>query len=73
VLENLNIVIQKRLDSGYSVRLDKLGTFRASVTSVGADAPEDLSVRHVKQVKLVFVPATQLKESLGKVRMEIGA
>ncbi|MDR1063412.1 MAG: HU family DNA-binding protein [Azoarcus sp.] len=73
VLESLNIVIQKRLDSGYSVRLDKLGTFRASVTSAGAAAPEDLSVRNVKQVRLVFIPAPQLKESLTKARLEIEA
>ncbi|MDR0633985.1 MAG: HU family DNA-binding protein [Azoarcus sp.] len=71
VLENLNIVIQKRLDAGYSVRLDKLGSFRTSVTSVGAEEPEQLTVRNVKQVKLVFTPATQLKESLTKIRLEV--
>ncbi|MDR0716671.1 MAG: HU family DNA-binding protein [Azoarcus sp.] len=71
VLENLNTVIQKRLDAGYSVRLDKLGSFRAGVTSVGADKPEDLSVRNIKQVKLIFTPAPQLKESLAKTKLEI--
>ena len=71
VLENLNVVIQKRLDAGYSVRLDKLGSFRTSVTSAGAETPEQLTVRSAKQVKLIFTPATQLKESLAKTRLEI--
>ena len=71
MLENLNIVIWKHLDAGYSARLDKLGSFRTSVTSVGAEAPEQLTVRDVRQVKLVFTPATQLKESLIKIRLEV--
>ena len=71
VLENLNIVIQKRVDAGYSVRLDKLGSFRASVTSAGTETPEQLTVRDVRQIKLVFSPATQLKESLTRIRLEI--
>jgi predicted histone-like DNA-binding protein len=71
VLENLNVVIQKRLDAGYSVRLDKLGSFRTSVTSVGTETPEQLTVRNVKQVRLIFSPATQLRDSLTKIRLEI--
>ena len=71
VLENLNLVIQKRMDAGYSVRLDKLGSFRTSVKSVGAETPEQLTARSASQVRLIFSPAPQLKESLTKIRLEI--
>jgi predicted histone-like DNA-binding protein len=71
VIENLKLVIQKRLDSGYSVRLEKFGSFRASVTSEGADTSQELVANKVRSVRLVFVPAPQLKERLSKTRLEI--
>jgi predicted histone-like DNA-binding protein len=71
VIENLKVVIQKRLDAGYSVRLDKFGSFRVSVSSTSAPTPEELSSRNVKQTKLIFTPAPKLKDSLNKIRVEI--
>jgi predicted histone-like DNA-binding protein len=71
VIENLKLVIQKRLDAGYSVRLEKFGSFRTSVTSEGTDTPQELTVHKAKPVRLIFTPAPQLKETLSKTRLEI--
>ena len=71
VIENLKLVIQKRLDAGYSVRLEKFGSFRTSVTSEGVDTPQELTVHKSKPVRLVFTAAPQLKDVLRKTRLEI--
>jgi predicted histone-like DNA-binding protein len=72
-VESLKLVIQKRLEAGYSVRLDGFGTFHATVASEGADTPEALTVRNVKQVRPIFTASTRWKNSLAKARFEIGA
>jgi predicted histone-like DNA-binding protein len=71
VIENLKLVIQKRLDAGYSVRLEKFGSFRTSVSSEGMDTSQELTVHQAKPVRLIFTPAPQLKEALSKTRLEI--
>ena len=71
VIENLKLVLQKRLDAGYSVRLEKFGSFRTSVTSEGTITPQELTVHKIKPVRLVFTPAPQLKDALSKTRLEI--
>ena len=71
VIENLKLVIQKRLDAGYSVRLEKFGSFRTSVSSEGTITPQELTVHKTKPIRLVFTPAAQLKDVLSKTRLEI--
>jgi hypothetical protein len=51
--------------------LEKFGSFRTSVTSEGTDTPQEQTVSKVKSVRLVFTPASQLKESLSRIRLEI--
>jgi hypothetical protein len=40
-----------------------LCTFRVSVTSDGTATPEELNARHVKGVKLLFLPGADLKRN----------
>jgi hypothetical protein len=45
------------LKLGQSVNLEGFGTFRVSVTSERTAIPEELNARHVKGVKLLFLPS----------------
>jgi predicted histone-like DNA-binding protein len=71
VLMNLTQVIPTYLKMGQSVRLRDFGSFRLEVTSEGAPTQEELSVQHIKGGRIVFTPATKLKESVSKLHYEV--
>jgi predicted histone-like DNA-binding protein len=73
VLSNLVEVLPTFLKLGQSVSLEGFGSFRISVTSDGAAAPEELNARHVRGVKLLFLPSTDLKRNLKDISFEIPA
>ncbi|MDR2633981.1 MAG: HU family DNA-binding protein [Treponema sp.] len=73
VLSNLIEVLPVFLKLGQSVNLEGFGTFRISVTSEGAATPEELNARHVKGVKLLFLPSADLKRNLAGITFEIPA
>jgi predicted histone-like DNA-binding protein len=73
VLSNLVEVLPTFLKLGQSVNLEGFGSFRVSVTSDGAAAPEELNARHVRGVKLLFLPSSGLKRSLEGIAFEIPA
>jgi predicted histone-like DNA-binding protein len=60
VLSNLMEVLPVFLKLGQSVNLEGFGTFHVSVTSEGTATPEELNARHVKGVKLLFLPSPDL-------------
>jgi hypothetical protein len=53
------------------VNLEGFGTFRISVTSEGTATPEELNARHVKAVKLLFLPSNDLKRNLEGITFEV--
>jgi nucleoid DNA-binding protein len=59
------------LKLGQSVNLEGFGTFRVSVTSDGTTTPEELNARHVKGVKLLFLPGAGLKRNLEGLTFEV--
>jgi nucleoid DNA-binding protein len=59
------------LKLGQSVNLEGFGTFRISVTSEGTATPEELNARHVKGVKLLFLPSADLKRNLEGITFEV--
>jgi nucleoid DNA-binding protein len=59
------------LKLGQSVNLEGFGTFRVSVTSEGTATPEELNARHVKGVKLLFLPSPDLKRNLEGITFEV--
>ncbi|MDR2783659.1 MAG: hypothetical protein LBB48_07475 [Treponema sp.] len=71
VLSNLVEVLPTFLKLGQLVNLEGFGSFRISVSSEGAATPEELKARHVKGVKLVFLPSTGLKQSLEDIAFEV--
>jgi predicted histone-like DNA-binding protein len=71
VLSNLVEVLPTFLKLGQSISLEGFGSFRISVSSEGVETPEELNARHVKGVKLVFLPSAALKRNLADVSFEI--
>jgi hypothetical protein len=53
------------------MHLPILCTFRVSVTSDGTATPEELNARHVKGVKLLFLPGADLKRNLEGLTFEV--
>jgi predicted histone-like DNA-binding protein len=70
VLFNLTEVLPVFLKLGQSVTLDGFGSFHVSVSSEGAAAREELNARHVKGVKLRFLPSADLKRDLEGITFE---
>jgi predicted histone-like DNA-binding protein len=73
VLSNLVEVLPVFLKLGQSVNLEGFGSFRVSVSSEGADRPEELNARRVKGVKLLFLPSADLKRNLEGITFEVPA
>ena len=73
VLISLADVLPGYLKDGKSVRLGDLGIFRISVTSEGTASEAELSTRHVKGAKIVFMPTPTLKASMANLSYAIKA
>jgi predicted histone-like DNA-binding protein len=73
VLSNLMEVLPVFLKLGQSVNLEGFGIFRVSVTSEGTATPEKLNAKHIKDVKLLFLPSTDLKRNLEGITFEVPA
>jgi predicted histone-like DNA-binding protein len=71
VLSNMVEILPLFLKLGQSVNLEGFGSFRISVSSEGADKPEDLNARHIKGVKLLFLPSNDLKRNLEGITFEV--
>ncbi|GHU30765.1 hypothetical protein FACS1894172_04550 [Spirochaetia bacterium] len=71
VMSNLMEVMPSFLKLGQSIKLERFGTFRVTVSSDGTATPDELDVHHVKGVKLVFLPSVELKYNLDDISFEI--
>jgi predicted histone-like DNA-binding protein len=70
-LSNLVDMLPLFLKMGQTIKLEGFGSFRISVSSEGTDTADKLNTRHVKGVKLVFLPSMELKRSLEDILFEI--
>lgn len=70
-LSNLVDMLPLFLKMGQTIKLEGFGSFRISVSSEGTDTADELNTRHVKGVKLVFLPSMELKRSLEDILFEI--
>lgn len=64
VLSALESAIAAKLRNGQSVRFGTLGSFRPTITSMGATSAATWNVNMVKRVRAVFTPSAQLKRDL---------
>lgn len=64
VLSALESAIAAKLRNGQAVRFGTLGSFRPTITSIGADSSVHWEPSMVKKVRAVFTPSAQLKRDL---------
>ena len=63
VLEAFMNVVPDLLADGKIVDLGDFGTFRVSVSSEGADNPEDVTSRSITNVRILFQPGKRFRVS----------
>nr|WP_321450796.1 HU family DNA-binding protein [uncultured Carboxylicivirga sp.] len=64
VLLALRFQIENYLENGYRVELPGIGIFFPSVTGVPSNTPEEVNKKKIKNIKLHFRPANNLKKAL---------
>ncbi|KGN80853.1 DNA-binding protein [Porphyromonadaceae bacterium COT-184 OH4590] len=69
VLSNLIDRLPMYLNDGFSVQLGHFGTMRISLSSDGAESPEQFKTGSIKP-KIVFTPGTELKKQMEKISYE---
>ena len=57
-------VMLRMLLDGHTVQIAGLGTFRLTASSEGTATKEELAAKHIKGVKLIFVPYEEVKDAL---------
>lgn len=70
VLEAFLQVVPEKLSEGLIVELGDFGSFRMSVSSQGADTPEELTIRNITDKKVVFTPGKRFKEMLANIKFQ---
>ena len=66
VLDALEQTMGDALTSGHSVRLGDLGSFRITCTTThGEDAPELVTTKQVKRLRVRFTPSAVMQQKLG--------
>ena len=70
VLEAFMNVVPDMLADGKIVELGAFGTFRVSVSSEGADNPEDVTTRNITNVRIIFQPGKRFKNLLSGTEFE---
>lgn len=57
-------VVRELLLESRTVKLNKIGTFRVTMSSFGFENSAELSVDSIKKLRVRYLPSTELKESL---------
>lgn len=70
VLEAFLMLIPQKLIEGHIVELGDLGTFLLRIRSEGADSPEAITARSIKQVLVRFNPGKRFKEALRRITFQ---
>ena len=70
VLTTLVETLPALLKLGLSIKLGNFGTLRLNLSSEGADTPEAFTVSHIKGVKVIFTPSSEMKVSLKNTSLE---
>ena len=70
VLEAFLQVVPEKLADGKIVELGDFGTFRVTVSSEGAELPEDLTARHITDTRVIFTPGKRFKQVLNTIEFQ---
>ena len=68
VLEGLFQVIPDYLMAGNIVELGQLGSLRLSISSEGAENPDEFTVSMIRKTNILFRPGSEFKDELATVK-----
>ena len=63
-------VVPDKLAEGNIVELGDFGTFRVSVSSDGQENAEDVTARHITDVRVIFTPGKRFSQLLDDVQFQ---
>ncbi|NWG07731.1 MAG: HU family DNA-binding protein [Chloroflexi bacterium] len=63
-------VVPEKLADGKIVELGDFGTFRVTVSSEGADQPDELTARHITDTRVIFTPGRRFKQMLDTIEFQ---
>ena len=64
VIETFLQLIPEYLLDGRAVELGPLGKFSVSISSIGHELPEDVSVNSISKTRILFSPGRELKDQI---------
>jgi predicted histone-like DNA-binding protein len=70
VLSNFLDELPTYLKIGMSVKLGDFGTMRLSLKSEGVELDKKFDASHIKGVKIIFTPSSELKKNLEDIKFE---
>lgn len=70
VLEGLLQVVPDLLADGKIVKLGDLGTFRVTISSEGADIPDDFNSTFIKGLNVKFWPGVEFRDQLNQIKFK---
>lgn len=67
VLESVVMLVPRHIKQGKIIRLGELGSLRISISSDGAENPEEVNAKLIKSNKFLFAPGKELQKALKEV------
>lgn len=71
VLGEVRDVIIENAEIGRGVDCGPLGTFEPSAASTTADSDDELTLKNIKKINIIFKPSLAIKHALRRFRMRI--
>lgn len=63
-------VVKEEICNGNMVRMDVLGSFYPSLSSMGVENEEDFNASHVKNIKVIYRPGRRITKALSQVNLK---
>jgi len=64
-------LIPEALSDGKIIRIGDFGTFMLKISSEGVENPDELTIRNIKGVKVIFRPGQAFKKMLRDIKFEL--
>lgn len=70
MIEAFLTVAPEKLADGKIVELGEFGTFRVSISSEGAENPDEVTSRSVTDARVIFTPGKRFKQVLDTIKFQ---
>ena len=70
ILHSFLSILSQKLKEGHLVKIKELGSFCLSISSIGHELPEQVTVKSIKKVGVLFKPDKSIKKRLKELGFE---